>query len=94
MQIDPDPGYTVFMDRFYSTKAALLLKLQSHLDAALHACGELEKHEATAPAGEEGFMFSTFATLSDLHAGVADEVDAVRAMVQLSRGSSVKPAAK
>lgn len=74
------------MERFYTTKAALLLKLQSHLNAALHAVGELEKHEASAPAGEEGYMFSTFATLSDVHAGVSDEVDAVRAMVKAARG--------
>lgn len=68
------------MDRFYSTKVALLLKLQSRLDAALHTCGELEAHEAGAPGGEEGYMFETFATLTDLHGRVADEVAAVRAL--------------
>lgn len=74
------------MERFYTTKAALLLKLQSHLNAALLACSELERHEAGAPAGEEGYMFSSFATLSELHAEVSGEVDAARAMVKLARG--------
>lgn len=68
------------MDRFYGTKVALLLKLQSRLEAALAACSDLEGHEAGAPAGEEGYMFETFATLTDLHARVADEAAAVRAL--------------
>jgi len=80
VQSTPPPGYTVIMDRFYTAKVAYLLKLQSRLEAALHTCGEVEAHEATAPAGEEGYMFETFATLTDLHARVADEVAAVRAL--------------
>lgn len=76
-------SYTVTMDTFYATKLAKLKQLEALLDRALKACGELESHESKAPGGEEGYMFSTFATLSEVHADVVTEVDAVHALVDM-----------
>lgn len=62
---------------FYTVKAQKLKQLKAHLEAALAVCGQLEEHEATAAAGEDGYMFDAFATLADIHAGVADQYVAV-----------------
>ena len=64
-------------NRFYAIKAQKLKQLKAHLEAALTVCGQLEEHEATAAAGEEGYMFDAFAALADIHAGVADQYVAV-----------------
>lgn len=68
------------MDAFYTAKIFKLQRLLSQLDSALHTCGDLARHEAGAPAGEEGYTFDVFADLSEIHARIAAEVEAVRVL--------------
>lgn len=69
------------MEFTYEAKLKRLNALKVALDKCLTLCGELEALESRAPAGEEGYMQDTFATLAEIHAFVDGESDAVAALV-------------